>query len=71
MKIWFLVLTHLYGTDGRDAKKFSTNGLIFDFEFFTKMSNERFIEHFKNSLNKFIETLNENKPEGMFRYLIF
>lgn len=63
------MLTHLYGTDGRDVKKLSTNGLTLDFEFFQKMSNESFIDQLKTNIQKFIQTLNENKTEGNFYFL--
>lgn len=59
-----LVLTHRYGRDGRDSKKFEDKSLVFDFCFLQRIAEKSFINNYKSALNSFVNLLNENPKTG-------
>jgi hypothetical protein len=60
----FLVLTHRYGRDGRDSKKFEDKSLVFDFCFLQRIAEKTFIQDYKLALNSFVVLLNEKPKTG-------
>ena len=66
----FLVLTHRYGKDGRDSKKFEDKALIFDFGFIQRITDKSFVEDYKTALTSFIHMLKDNPKTGksLFSY---
>jgi len=57
-------LTHRYGRDGRDSKKFEDKSLIFDFPFLKSISDKLFVADYMLSLNTFVLLLNEQTTTG-------
>ena len=60
----FLALTHRYGRDGRDSKKFEDKSLLFDFNFLQAIVNQQFVNDYMTALNSFVLLLNENTKPG-------
>ena len=58
------VITHRYGRDGRDSKKFEDKCLIFDFEFLQSISDPAFVREYNKCLSTFIALLNDNMKTG-------
>ena len=58
--IIILVLTHRYGRDGRDTKKYEDKCLLFDIEHFKHMTDKKFTDHYNTCLKEFIDLLNED-----------
>jgi len=67
----FLVLTHRYGRDGRDSKKFEDKAVIFDFTFLQSIVDRSFVGDYMLALNSFVLRLNENPKAGKGRLSIF
>lgn len=65
MLLFYLVLLHHYGQEGRELKKVSTNGVIIDTEILTQMTSTNFIEQFKNHTAKFIDYLNISNTKNL------
>jgi hypothetical protein len=61
---FLLVLTHRYGRDGPESKKFDDKCLLFDFEFFQKINNSTFTDNYKKSLHKFSVLLENYRKSG-------
>jgi hypothetical protein len=59
-----LVLTHRYGKDGPESKKFDDKCLLFDFEFFQKLNNSTFTDNYKKHLHKFSVLLENHRKSG-------
>jgi hypothetical protein len=59
-----LAITHQYGREGRDTKKFDTKALLFDFEFLESLAQPQFIEQFRDKLVQFIDMLNTTDSKG-------
>jgi hypothetical protein len=66
----FLVVSHHYGTAGRDSKKIESKGLLLDFELFRHMSTDHFIESLTDNIKQFVKQLNENVPAGKMLRLL-
>jgi hypothetical protein len=60
-----LVLSHYYGTDGRESKKIDTKCIPLDFEFFRSLAQENFVAKLSSSIQQFVEYLNNNKNDGI------
>ncbi len=60
----FIVLTHRYGKDGRDSKKFEDKALIFDFGFIQRITDKSFVDDYKVALSSFIRMLKDNPKTG-------
>jgi hypothetical protein len=67
----FLVLTHLYGRDGRIRKKIVNTSLIFDFSFLQSICHKLFVQNYFASLKSFVTHLNENQSTGKKIYIFF
>lgn len=61
---FFSALTHKYGRDGRDEKKFEKKCLLFDFEFFQKVSEKSFIDQYSITLDTFASALDKEVKSG-------
>ncbi len=62
-----LVLTHRYGKDGQNSKKFEDKCLCFEIDFFKTLVNPNFIEKYKESLTTFVDLLNKYNKKGKFQ----
>jgi len=60
----FLVLTHRYGRDGRDSKKFEDKSLLFDFTFLQSIVDKAFVHDYMQELNTFVNFLNNPPKTG-------
>ena len=58
------VVTHRYGRDGRDTKKYEDKCLMFDLEFLQTIATPSFVEKYNTSLSTFICLLNDNMKTG-------
>jgi hypothetical protein len=68
---FFLALTHTYGHDGRNHKKFENNTLLFDFSFLQSIVDKSFVENYMSSLNSFVLQLNDCINKGEYKYFFF
>ena len=60
----FLVLTHRYGRDGRDSKKFEDKCLAFDMGFLQRIAEKKFIDDYRLALKSFVCLLNDKPNTG-------
>ena len=66
----FLVITHRYGKDGRDTKKYEDKCLLFDLDFFQQLSTPQFYANYRNGLDTFVELLNKNQKTGNIVFIV-
>jgi hypothetical protein len=59
-------LTHKYGKEGRDLRKFENKCLVFDMDFFKSLTTQEFIQAYNLKLKEFIDLINENQHAGNF-----
>jgi hypothetical protein len=57
-------MTHRYGRDGRDSKKFEDKCLLFDLEFLKSISNKSFTDDYTSHLKEFVLSINDNTYTG-------
>lgn len=55
----FSVINHQYARDSNFTKKVDNKALLFDYEFFEKLTHPEFIEQFEKELIHFVELLNQ------------
>ncbi len=58
------MITHRYGRDGQNSKKFEDKALCFELTFFKTLVDPNFIEQYKQSLSTFVDLLNKNNKTG-------
>jgi hypothetical protein len=69
--LFFLVLSHHYGKEGRDTKQIESKGILLDFELFQNMSTDNFTNSINQKLTQFIELLNNDETnKGKNHYFI-
>jgi hypothetical protein len=66
--LFFLVLSHHYGKEGRDTKQIESKGILLDFDLFQNMSTDTFTNAITDKLNQFIEYLNNDSTKKGKRY---
>jgi len=68
--MFFLVITHQYGRDGRESKKIDNKALMFDFSFFEQLGHPDFVTQLQHELDHFVSLLNANITPGNFIFII-
>jgi hypothetical protein len=65
------VLTHRYGREGRELKKFEDKCLLFDFECLQKLSEKSFIDQYSIALDTFAIALDKEVNTGNTKIIHF